>query len=168
MSETIEIDTEFLGKLDYLDRDIDVAVKKTIKRVTRWIRSEIVKRVGEQLGLSVSSSKHRFKAYSRRGRSKLWLGLDDIDLHYFGDPYQDESGVSSQNRHIKSAFIDPMHSSKLLVWRRTTKKRLPIERIKNDISVKTVATLKKLEPMINDKFKSIFEQEIENAITRLL
>lgn len=167
-TRAVEIDTAFIKELPYLDEHLSIATKRTIDRVTKWIRGEIVKSLSTELNLKISTSKRRFRAYSKGKRAKLWLGLDGLNLHYFGIPVQDDTGVSLNGDHHKSAFIDPMRSSDLLVWRRTGKKRLPIEPVKKDITAQAKQLLTQYTPRISKKFREIFDEEIEHAITRLL
>ncbi|MFD2177857.1 phage tail protein [Veronia pacifica] len=155
------VDTDFLNKLNALPDDIAKAAHRAVKRTNEWFRAVTMAELGYSLEIDQKTAlRTRFRVYNRRGsRARLWVGIRDIGVHRLGAPKQLKDGVAVGKQFFKQAFISPMNSSELLVWRRTGKSRKSIRLVTLEIAGEAEDIIGTYQIELNRKFQEYFSRE---------
>ncbi len=82
-----------------------------------------------------------------------------------GKPIQNRLGVRVGEHFYEGAFISPMDSDELLVWRRRGKSRTDIEMVKLDIADDVDEIVENYLPDINRKFEEFFHREFRHVLS---
>ncbi|MFM2477373.1 phage tail protein [Celerinatantimonas sp. MCCC 1A17872] len=165
-SSTMAIDTAFLNAFEHLPNELAKAVRRSAQLTNRWLRAITMAELGVELQISSKAINTRFRSYGRGGQStKLWIGIRDVGVHRLGRPVQTAHGVEVGNHFFPGAFINPMQSSDLLVWRRRSKVRTDIEMVRLDISDEAQAIVAAYLPQVNRKFRELFHREFRHVLS---
>lgn len=162
---SIAIDTAFLADFSHLKDELAKAVRRALSATNRWLRHTTMLELGFELSIDHKALKKRFRVYGSGRMTKLWVGVREIGVHRLGHPQQTQDGVKVGSHYYPHAFINPMNSDRLLVWRRKTRVRSSLELVKMDIADESQAIIKRYEPRINRKFKEMFHREFRYVLS---
>lgn len=166
LNSEMVLDTEFLKPLASLPDELAKAARRTAQKTNRWLRAITMAELGFELSISSRAISKRFRVYGRAGRTtKLWIGIRDIGVHRLGTPQQTSRGVEVGEHFFPGAFINPMDSDALLVWRRRSRVRTDIEMVRLDISEETESIVAQYLPQVNRKFRELFNHEFQDVLS---
>lgn len=164
-SLNIDIDESVLDKLASMPEEVNKAAKRAMRLTSNWLRVVTMTELGQELAIDTKQMKTRFKVYQKGMSAKLWIGVDAVAVHRIGHPIQTANGVQVGNRHFDHAFINPMNSDQLLVWRRTGKVRTDIELVSLDFKSEVDEILGSYGSDISRKFKEYFNNEFNFSLS---
>ena len=162
-------------ELDATEREVKLAMRSTVSKMAGWLRTRAGRVIRKETLLKHEQIRRRLKSIRVKVRANgvtggVWIGLNEIDLAGL-TPEQDGFGVSAgppgRSRSYENAFMGPrpgVLASKLNggVFRRTTAKRLPLERL--GMPIKSDAE-KALDSDVfkgfEDQFYKVFEHELK-------
>ncbi|MEL6113761.1 phage tail protein [Photobacterium sp. SP02] len=159
------VDTEFLEKFKHLPDELNKAVRRAIRSVNNWFKAVTMAELGFELNIEAKSFRTRFRVYQSGRTSKLWVGVRKIGVHRLGKPVQTKSGVQVGEHFFDGAFINPMDSDQLLVFRRTMKGRKSIQLVTMDISDQAEEIIDSYLPELNRKFEEHFHREFRYVLS---
>ncbi|CAG9001776.1 MAG: hypothetical protein CENE_03803 [Candidatus Celerinatantimonas neptuna] len=160
------IDTGFLKNLSHLPDELAKAARRTAQKTNRWLRAITMAELGFELSINSRAMNTRFRVYNQAGKTtKLWIGIRDIGVHRFGTPVQTAQGVEVGDHFFPHAFINPMQSHELLVWRRRSRVRSDIELVTLDIADESEAIVARYVPQVNRKFRELFDREFQHVLS---
>ncbi|MCW6036820.1 phage tail protein [Spirulina subsalsa FACHB-351] len=148
-------------------KQLELAVGRALRKTGQWLRTHSVRELGRELGITQAPLRQRFKLYPRveDGQVKVWVGLRPISVHYLGSPAQTVTGVRVGRQSYDGAFVNPMRSRHMLVWRRKGRERLPIERVTQEIAELGEAVVQRWETRVEARFIELFEQEVRYVLS---
>ena len=154
--------------LNGLQRDLDLAAARALRKVAQWLRTHSTREIAKQLGVVQSPVRHRYNIFTRASGSeiKVWVGLQPISVHYLGPLRQTKAGVSVRHRTYEDAFIGQMKNGPSMVFRRKGRERLPLERVTEDWDGPALGVLERWEKRAMERFVDLFEQEARYVISR--
>lgn len=141
---------------DHLHR----VTQRSLRIITNWLRSESARRLGKELRIQTKAVRDRIRVNHQGDGSNLWVGLLPLSIHRLGSPKQTPTGVDVNGRFFKGAFINPMSSSELLVFKRSRESRLPIELVTEDYSDEMEKEIIDLTGELNTKWQEVFANEL--------
>ncbi|RON16046.1 hypothetical protein [Pseudomonas frederiksbergensis] len=146
-------------------KKLDLAAARALRKTAQWLRTHSSREIAKELRIAQSPIRHRFDIFSQSTAKevKLWVGLRPLSVHYLGTPKQTPTGVSVGHRAYEDAFISPMKTKHLLVWRRKGRERLPLEKVVEDWASEGVTALEKWEKRAEQRFVELFEQEARHV-----
>jgi hypothetical protein len=109
------------------------ALRRTLNRMAAWLRVRSIKGLSSQLQIQQKVLRRRlkavkFKQLAEGGVSKVWYGLNPVDLIWLGAK-QTGAGVQAQGgRFVVGAFKRRGKNGKEQVFKRVGRARLPIEK----------------------------------------
>ncbi|CDT82290.1 phage tail protein [Vibrio splendidus] len=159
------LDTEFIRRYEAFEEEIPKAVLRAASLTSRWLRAVSMAELGYELSLDNKALRSRFRVYKNGRVSKLWIGVRDIGVHRMGKPVQNRLGVRVGEHFFVGAFISPMDSDELLVWRRRGKSRSSIERVEIDIADDVDSIIENYLSDINRKFEAFFHREFKHVLS---
>ena len=159
------LDTEFIRHYEAFEKEIPKAVNRAAVLTNRWLKTITMAELGYELKIEAKALRSRFKLYKNGRISKLWIGVNEIGVHRMGTPIQNKKGVRVGRDFYEGAFIAPMDSDELLVWRRKGKSRHNIEMITIDISHDAEEIIERYLSDINRKFEEFFHREFKNVLS---
>lgn len=153
--------------IDATRKQLDTAVNRALRGAGKWLRTHSVRELGRELGIVQRPLRQRFKLYSRiaQGEVKIWVGLSPLSVHYLGNPRQTPSGVRVGRKNYDGAFVNPMRSRQVMVWRRKGRERLPIERVTEEIAELGEGVVRRWEQRVEARFIELFEQEARYVLS---
>lgn len=166
LNTQMTIDTDFIQTLAQYPKLISQAARKALGKTNTWLRVSTAVELGYELKIDAKSMKSRFRVYKSGHTTRLWIGINDIAVHRLGKPVQKANGVQVGEHFFEKAFISPMDSDELLVWRRTGKQRSQIEMVKLDITDEAEEIIGSYAPEINRKFREYFHVEFQRLLSR--
>ena len=161
LNSKMYLDTDFINRLTHLPDDIHKAAMRALDRTNHWLRAVSMAELGYALEIDKKSAlRTRFKSYKKgAGKSLLWVGIRKIGVHRLGTPKKKGKGVQVGTHFFDKAFIAPMNSSELLVFRRTGKSRKSLEMVTLDISSEAEEIIGSYQADLNKKFEEFFSRE---------
>lgn len=159
------LDTEFLKRFAAFEKEVPRAVNRAATLTNRWLRAVTMAELGYELNIDNKALRSRFRHYKNGRISKLWIGLNEIGVHRMGKPTQNKRGVRVGSQFYEGAFISPMESDELLVFRRTGKHRSSIKMVTIDISDEAESIVNNYLPDINRKFEEFFHREFRTVLS---
>ena len=161
LNSNMVLDTRFLARLSYLPDELAKAAKQAMIKTNRWLRAASMADLGYELNIDANAMTTRFKTYKSGGMSKLWVGVRSLGVHRLGTPVQNGKGVQVGSHFYDGAFISPMDSDQLLVFRRENKGRKSIKLVTIDISEEAEEIIDSYLPDLNRKFEEFFHREFQ-------
>lgn len=125
MSDAVTLDTSELKQLFSFDEAFPKALKIAVNRTAKWAGAQLAKSVGKSVKVQAKIVRGRVKIQLGDGVSRVWIGLDEIQLSRL-KPRQTSSGVTAGPIRRKGAFVVKKLGGN--VFQRTGKSRLPIEK----------------------------------------
>lgn len=165
LNTRMEIDTAFIERLSYLPEEIAKAARRALAKTNMWLRNITRIELGYELAMDSKALRTRFRVYRKGYTSKLWVGVNEIEVHQLGTPKQTAKGVQVGKHFFDKAFISPMNSDELLVWRRTGQSRSVIERVTLDIAEEAEEIIGSYLTELNKKFKEHFDREFQFVLS---
>ncbi len=159
------LETEFIRHYEAFEKEIPKAEMRAVLLTSRWLRAVSMAELGYELKIAKRSLRTRFRVYKNGRMSKVWIGVRDIGVHRMGKPVQNRLGVRVGEHFYEGAFISPMDSDELLVWRRRGKSRTDIEMVKLDIADDVDEIVENYLPDINRKFEEFFHREFRHVLS---
>ncbi|WP_318438151.1 phage tail protein [Photobacterium leiognathi] len=159
LNSKMVLDTRFLTRLSYLPDELAKAAKQAVIKTNRWLRAASMADLGYELKIDAKAMTTRFRIYKNGGTSKLWVGVRNLGVHRIGTPVQNAKGVQVGGRFYEGAFISPMNSDQLLVFRRKSKARKSIALVAIEIGEEADAIIDSYLPDLNRKFEEFFHRE---------
>ncbi len=142
---------------------LEKAAQMALQLTAKWLRTHALREIGQVLGIKQAPLKQRMRIYPHFSKNavSIWVGLSPIGVHRLGSPRITPQGVQVKRKHYNQAFINPMRSTEPLVFRRSGKQRLPIERVEEEIETEALEVLKNWERRVMQRFGQLFEQQIK-------
>lgn len=161
LNSKMHLDTDFINRLTHLPDDIHKTAMRALDRTNHWLRNVTMAELGYALEIDKKSAlRTRFKSYKKgAGKSVLWVGIRKIAVNRLGTPKKKRDGVQVGTHFFDKAFIAPLNSSELLVFRRTGKSRKSLEMVTLDISSEAEEIIGSYQSELNKKFEEFFSRE---------
>lgn len=166
LNTQIAVDTDFVQTFSQFPKYLSQAARKALTKTNNWLRTATIAELGYELRIDTKSMKTRFRVYKSGHMTRLWIGVNDVAVHRLGKPQQKAGGVQVGEHFFEKAFISPMDSDELLVWRRTGKQRSEIEMVKLDISDQAEEIIGSYTPEINNRFREYFHVEFKRLLSK--
>jgi hypothetical protein len=170
MSDMIFINAKGLDRigrdLGATQKQIEPAMRSAVSRVTRWAGNEAARRISKATKVTgkVIKGRMRVEVMGKDGvLGRVWAGLSNIPLKAM-KPRQTKSGVTAGPAKRPGAFI----SKKLggHVFKRTGKKRLPIEKETFSIFDPGMDAMGSLENEIGERLQREFESQLKWQLSK--
>lgn len=116
-------------QLGVLEADIKTAVKTATRKVFKWAEREAAKDIAAEAGIPYRAARQRTRSkYRLTGSGQVWFGLNPVSAKYLGA------------KERKGGFTNPKLNQHF--FRRSSRARLPIERIEKEIEPEGMAYVK--------------------------
>ncbi|WP_163833377.1 hypothetical protein [Spartinivicinus ruber] len=178
VSQTMDLATE---SLLLTPKQLEKAANRAAVKACQWLRTHSAREIGQTLNIKRSVLKQRMKIYPRyrEGQVKFWVGLNRIGAHRLGNPTVAKQGVKVGRRYYAGAFIEPMRSDQLLVFKRKPearyaqgrdsqgrlrRHRLPIELVSETIEAPALDIIQQWERRVLHRFQELLDHEVEALI----
>lgn len=145
-------------------REINAIIYRSIRELQTWVRREAIKKGVSALNIKLKSSlDKRILAFNRNGgvELKLWLGVNPIGVHAWGDVNQTDSGVYAGGKFYDDAFVNSMNSSIPMVWKGKAGK---LSMVTRDINTDIEKILNSLSMTLDDKFNDLLTDKINEIL----
>lgn len=154
-------------ELDATEKAVNLAMKRTIRRMSAWIRVRAGRAIRQETKLKADVLRSRlklmkFKTRKDAAKGGVWIGYNPIDISRMPYSQQDEVGVVAGQgagavKYFDHAFMGPKPGVKARSLRggafiRKGKARGPIERVGYDIA-------KEVEKALGDDIFKGFEEQ---------
>lgn len=161
LNSRMSIDTEFIRRLTHLPDDINKTAEKALRRTNHWLRAVTMAELGYALQIDTKSAlRTRVRTYKNGAmKTDLWVGIRKLGVHRLGAPKQKDKGVQVGSHFFEKAFISPMNSDELLVFRRTGKHRKTVKMVMLDISEEAEEIIGSYQSELSKKFEEFFSRE---------
>ncbi|WP_441253605.1 hypothetical protein [Bradyrhizobium sp. 613_E4_N2_2] len=177
----LEIDKQqiddLISTIKATDAEALKALRSTIRKMGQWLRTRAGRSIRAETGMNNKILGRRFRALKFKtkpdgGIGGVWIGLNPVDLGLLS-PVQGMGGVAAgpmgKGRAYEHAFMGKRPGEitakfKGGVFRRTSKKRLPIERLGYDIDDEGRKALESDVMELNEfenQFFRVFERELK-------
>jgi hypothetical protein len=165
MSDMIFIEAKGLDRigrdLGATQKQIEPAMRSAVSRVVRWAGNEAARRISKATKVTgkVLKGRMRVEVMSKDGvLGRVWAGLSNIPLKAM-KPRQTKSGVTAGPAKRPGAFISEKLNGH--VFKRTGKKRLPIEKETFSILDPGLDAMGSLENEIGERLQREFETQLK-------
>lgn len=165
LNSQMMLDTRVLEKFSQLPVELAKAARRAVVKTNRWLRAVSMADLGYELSIDSKAMKTRYRVYQRGQTSKLWVGVREVGVHRLGKPVQGRDGVTVGRHFYKGAFISPMDSDQLLVFRRQSRARKSIKLVTMDISEQSEEIIESYLPELNRKFEEHFHHEFKFVLS---
>jgi len=165
------IHTLLLAKEKAVKRAFLRAQNKTAK----WYSSQVAKRISATYGIPQSKFKKMrimvttamVSAHTKP--AVVWVGYRDIAAHLLGKPKEEREygGTFVKDYFFKGAFAAKNRRGEMVVFKRRTKKRLPIDVQKISIREGAIVAVQRLNRRAEERFKVLLDQEINYELSKL-
>ncbi|WP_163834743.1 hypothetical protein [Spartinivicinus ruber] len=161
-------------------KEIDKATNRALKKAAKWLRTHSLRELGTELSIRRTAIKGRVQIFPLGNRGmKVWFGLNRVGVHWLGQPRFSAQGVKVGRRAYPGAFIQPMRSGQLLVFKRKAlaryaqghdskgrprRHRLPIELVTENIETPLRDIAERWEARLIQRFHTLLDHEIEVLI----
>jgi len=150
-------------------KEVEKASKRALKKTANWIKTQVVKELSRATGIKQKIIRDRLKVKSLKDlKASVWSGLNRISLMRL-DPKQNKKGVRAGKLFRQSAFLSPIRkgSSKLIVYKRRGKERLPVDKQMVDIYEAGKQILESyIDTKAWERFLVIFRQEMKFQVLK--
>lgn len=176
-SFTIEVNSNAAEVADVLRRVGENVVLRskvaaTNKALTQT-RTQIRKDLSRETGVPSKQLGKRFKLYRasfKRQRARLFIGTMPFSVYKLGITELKRGGVSVRGpggrQKVGDAFVATMPNGKTGVFRRKTRKRLPIAEVKIHIARPTRDIASRHLKTLANKFERLFDTEFTTRVRR--
>ena len=166
------------GQLETLalnnEKALNRAFKRAAKKISRWMSTQVARSLAKQYGLKVSQFK-RFRIrvvnpdFEKHNKpAMVWIGVNDVEWSFIGGtPKQDDQGVWVKDYFFKGAFIGKDWNGFTEVFKRRTKKRLPIDVQKVHIRSGAEIAVARLLKRAQARYATILGQEVNYELGKL-
>jgi hypothetical protein len=170
MSDMIFINAKGLDRigrdLGATQKQIEPAMRSAVSRVTRWAGNEASRRISKATKVTgkVIKGRMRVEVMGKDGvLGRVWAGLRNIPLKAM-KPRQTKSGVTAGPAKRPGAFISEKLNGH--VFKRTGKKRLPIEKETFSILDPGMDAMRSLENEIGERLQREFESQLKWQLSK--
>ncbi|WP_419832784.1 hypothetical protein [Endozoicomonas atrinae] len=165
------------------------AIQRALAKLSRWAERQVLRDMSRRMNVSQKILKelNRIrvrlkKSYGSKERYlTLWIGINEVGAHRLGNPRQTRRGVRvSSHRFWENSFLmQPVNTSRKLIFERKDNwqhryqqsKRsgrwmwmgLPLEKKTVRIDVEAETSLKKVSPLLVNRFTDLLHQELNYA-----
>jgi len=183
-------------KLQILDDVVDIALKRAVLKLTRWLAYHSAKELKVALELkNLKRIKDRVKIFTdaNRGRTSIWFGLAPMEVEAAGNPRQNKDGVRVGGKQYDGAFFTSIYGNTPFVYIRASrnkreghtvyrkhkqqsnprpirdaelKGRFPVQRIGLEIEEPATYILESFERRANERFLVLFDQELNFELNK--
>jgi hypothetical protein len=167
MSDMIFIEAKGLDRigrdLGATQKQIEPAMRSAVSRVTRWAGNEAARRISKATKVTgkVIKGRMRVEVMGKDGvLGRVWAGLRNIPLAAM-KPRETKSGVTAGPAKVPGGFI-----AKKQVFKRTGKKRLPIEKQTFSILDPGMDAMRSLENEIGERLQREFESQLKWQLSK--
>ncbi|MBB1489387.1 phage tail protein [Oceanospirillum sediminis] len=103
-----QVTEDLAGHLLGLEKQVETAINRAIRKLGAWLRTHSVREIGKQLGIKqkVIRNRYRLSQATENGHRvlKIWVGLLEIAAHEAGNVSQNKQGAKVAGRQFNSAF----------------------------------------------------------------
>ncbi len=103
-----QVTEDLAGHLLGLEKQVETAINRAIRKLGAWLRTHSVREIGKQLGIKqkVIRNRYRLSQVTESGHRvlKVWVGLLEIAAHEAGNVSQNKQGAKVAGRQFNSAF----------------------------------------------------------------
>ncbi|MET4695003.1 hypothetical protein [Endozoicomonas lisbonensis] len=185
----MRLDLDVQGDIDGLIRDfkdspkkVTKAIHRALRKLSRFAERRTLREVARQQGITQKLLKElgrvRVNLYHHNGyQLVVWVGTQDIPAHYLGKPIQTKTGVRTGKHIWPGAFVmQPANATHPMVFKRTANwahkyqrsrrsgrmmwMGLPLKKQGSPLYDSASRALKKLEPVLLERFSTLLQQEL--------
>lgn len=185
----MRIDLDVQGDIDDLIRGfkqspgkVSQAIRRALRKLSRFAERRTLREVARQQGMTQKLLKELGRVRVNLNQNSgyqlvVWIGALDIPAHYLGKPVQTQKGVRTGKTFWEGAFVmQPVNASHPMVFKRKahwkhqfqrSKKSgrmmwmgLPLEKQASPLYDSARTALKKLEPVLLERFSTLLQQEL--------
>lgn len=177
----IDVKVDFDARqLKALSRGLSVSVleratKRAVRKTALWVRTHLLRYLRDD-GIKRKIIVHRVKIYDKEWRHgggggpavKVWFGVNAVNADELGRPIKTGSGYRVKSWHFESAFVptrNPRFKGKL--YRRTTSRRLPIQRAKVEVDEMANDAFAMIVGQIPGRLHELMRQELNYEVSKL-
>ena len=176
---------ELVDGFSQAPEQVSKAIARSLRKLSRFAEKRVLRDLARQQNITQKLLKSLgrikvslYQPRSGRGyRLVIWIGALDIPAHYLGRPVQTTKGVRIASRLWDGAFLmQPVNATHPMVFERKddwehkfqrSKKSgrmmwmgLPLEKKTLPILNSARNALRKIEPVLLDRFTTLMEQEL--------
>lgn len=176
MSAALKVDIDVHAALNLLRHlppsAMEAAWRRTLRKTGVWAKAEMAREVRQHAKIPQKVVRDRVFFYLRNSKTgKVWAGLNSIPAELLGKPRQTRTGVTAGAYQFPHAWIYRSHhkndGNTGKVFRRTTNRRKPTERVMLDWSDQGRAafhiTAKRIEARVMDVLRQEVRFELHKA-----
>ncbi|WP_163832175.1 phage tail protein [Spartinivicinus ruber] len=172
MNVYLEVDEAFDELLKGLDEDskaVQKAIRRAVRKLTQFLRRQLLQALSQTTGLKQKAFKNNQRLFievAKDGKSgRVWLGLNPIGLHHFGNPKQVNAGVKVRGKPLRQgAFTIQSSHGNTVVFKRKGKARFPIEYQTEAIDQLATPVVERIIKQAEERFFTLLEQELNYAL----
>ncbi|WP_299735682.1 hypothetical protein [uncultured Endozoicomonas sp.] len=190
MKLDLELDStvdELIEQFHSAPEIVSKAIARSLRKLSRFAERRVLRELARQQNITQkvlkSLGRVRVSLYKPGDRASkhyslvIWIGALDIPAHYLGKPVPSKTGVRTGRHFWEGAFLmQPVNATHPMVFKRRddwqhkfqrSKKSgrmmwmgLPLEKKEVAIWHSASDVLRKLEPVLLDRFATLMEQEL--------
>ncbi|SFD67948.1 hypothetical protein SAMN05660831_02092 [Thiohalospira halophila DSM 15071] len=150
-------------------RAVEAAAARAASKTARWLRGQISRSVAKEFNVSSRAiGKNRIVTSQdrKRGEAKLWIGTIDVPVHHLGrvEWSRRMRGARVGRRQFRGSFAP--WGDGYPVFRRSSKKRLPINVETISIHEAAQETVDRLTARASRRFGVLLQQELNYEMAK--
>ncbi|WP_419833066.1 hypothetical protein [Endozoicomonas atrinae] len=180
---------ELIALFKHSPQKAEQAIHRALAKLSRWAERQVLRDMSRRMKVSQKILKELNRIRVRLNKSygskerylTLWIGINEVGAHRLGNPRQTRRGVRvSSHRFWENSFLmQPVNASRELIFERKDNwhhryqrsKRsgrmmwmgLPLEKKTVRIDVEAETSLKKVSPLLVNRFTDLLHQELNYA-----
>lgn len=145
------------------------ASRRASKKAASWMHTQVSRAVADEAKfprrlIKMTRGKVYDKGWRRSGDSgyayKVWLGLNPVAADRLGTPTRLRKGYSVRGRRFPDAFMPTRGRFADKLYRRTTKSRLPIQRVRVEWDQIGRSAFEQQIPRLQSRYRELMLQEL--------
>jgi len=159
ISDNNEIDN-IITAIEASKNQLEVALMRALNKTALWVKSQSVKEIAKEKLLKQKIIRNRLqvlKANRKQLIAKVLASLHGVKANQMGSMRQTKTGAKAGKRHFKGAFVATMPSGHTGIYKRKSRRKLPIREV-----------VFPLEPIASSIIKAITNEKAAQKFTKLL
>lgn len=152
------------------------ASRRASKKAASWMHTQVSRAVADEAKfprrlIKMTRGRIYDKGWRRSGDSgyayKVWLGLDPIAADRLGTPRKLRKGYAVRGRRFPEAFMPKRGRYAEKLYQRTTKSRLPIQRVRVEWDQIGIRAFNQQIPRLQSRYRELMLQELRFEVMRV-
>jgi len=144
------------------------AITRALRKTARWVNARIARSVAQAANIPQKAVRARLSVRVGKEEAMVWLGTNPIPAHRLGTVRWSRRmrGARAGRRLFPGSFAWGPNPDKPLVWHRTGKSRLPIEKETVEIDPVAQEQARRLRMQALKRLREVLRQELNYELLK--